>query len=136
MKIFVSTAGSGIVIPRNIKKDAKKQVLLEITKKLGWHVSSLEEIYITHPANTKINGFSIYREIKASDPETFKQMDPQKIFEGQIHWGKTYFFGIVETKKPRKTFVFLAEIPAPLPVGKERILLDELQTVKVIVKPV
>lgn len=134
MKIFVSTAGSGIVIPRNIKKDAKKQVLLEITKKLGWHVSSLDKISITHPTDTKTNGFNIYREIKSADPEEFKQMDPQKIFNEQIHWGKNYFFGIVETKKPRKTFVFLAEIPAPLPVGKEHILLDELQTVRVIIK--
>jgi len=134
MKIIVTTPESGKVTPRSIKDDAKKQVANEITKKLGCHVSSLQEISIQHPTNPNLNGFSIYTDFKETDPEEIQSIDPQKIFYGRIQWGKNYFFGVIKTLKTKKTFAFLAEIPDPLPVGTEKILLDELRGIKVIIK--
>lgn len=136
MKIIITRTESGRIIPRNIKDEAKKQVADEITKKLGCHVSILQEIPIVHPTDINLNGCSIYTDIKETAWISDETMDPKEIFYERIQWGKNYFFGVIETQKTKKRFVFLAEIPDPLPVGKEKILLDELRAVKVIVKQI
>ncbi len=125
MKVIFPKSTSGILFSRSIKKNVKQEVEQVINKQLGRHVSSLKAILVTHPENPKRNGYAIYTELSEDKPENF--------FLENIHWGQNYFFGVIQTKRSNQTFFFLAEISEPLCVGQDKVILDEVKTIKVFV---
>jgi hypothetical protein len=116
----------GLVFPRSIKNGIKREVEKELTKYLGRHVSSLQEIAVKHPTNPTLNGYAIYTETE--------EENPQEIFKDTIKWGTNYFFGAIIMQTSHKKFYFLADIQNPLYVGTERILLQGVNKVKVFIK--
>lgn len=127
MKIIFPKSNADIVITRSTKKGIKREVEKKLKQQLGRHLSTLQAIAIKNPTNPNIHGYAIYTEEK-------KKQNPQIIFHDMIQWETNYFFGIVETIRSHKRFFFLADIRNPLPIGKEKILLQGVKEIKVFIK--